>query len=381
MLTRSQVINKTLRVFLENVKNRLLGMRFWFFFVLILGLTILQNGIWYSSQSNYLLLISQNINSNPLLNQQEHQWLITSYFGPLLANIFGSNSSLFSYIIFHFFFIISFLIILTKIIKIKFGEVIARYFLIIFFLSPLSNVIFTWLGSPDVFTLVITSLLVIFRWNFLIVSLCSFLLGINHFEQGVAILTLMTFFSIVEGGNKKMITFFALTSIGFLIIGRLLLSFYFEKLDFNLAYNRAEYIKVTGIKKYMLSTLSNPFALIFSLYNTLYIFVVSFVIYFWKRERIVVSFLIYNLGAIIAILFTLDQTRVFSILTFPSILLLVFSPTFIKLPESESNFFKKIFTISFFLGLLIPRYTVWEGSVFFSSFRYLLEPILSNVLK
>jgi len=333
---------------------------------------MLQNGIWFSPQTERLFLISKDIFKNPFLNQTSNQWLMSSFLGPVLGYITSANQSLILYSLLHLVILLICFTALTIIIRRQYGDFVARSVLIVFFLSPISNVLFTWLGSPDILTFILVTVLVIFRKNIKIIFVSSFLLGINHPEQGLIVLFLLAVFSYLINRKRESILF-VLFGIGSLLLGKYLLEMYFDSQNMFVEFSRIDYIPNAGLLRYIRATLSNPFALLFSLYNVLYVFIIVYVVYYWKREKIAIAFIVYSILAFITILITLDQTRVFSILTFPVLLLLVFSPSYQSLGSTEKNFFKNVLALSFIAGIIVPRFLVWEGNVYYSAYKNILN--------
>lgn len=370
-MQQSELLKGRIASILQKIAQLIFGIDFWFFYCLVFILSILQNGVWFSPQTERLLIISKDIFKNPFLDQPTNQWLLSSFFGPILGYITSTNKSLFTYSLMHLVIFVIFFTILIAVVKRRYGDFIARSVLIIFYLSPISNVLFTWLGSPDILTILLSMMIVIFWDNLIVLFIGAFLLGINHPEQGLIILLLLTIFSFLTSRKKETIKF-ALIGLGSLLLGKLLVEWYFYSHNFAVEFSRVDYISNAGLFLYVKATFSNPFALLFSLYNVLAIFITTYIIYYWKKEKISFAFIVYSLLAFIIILITLDQTRVFSILTFPGLLLLVFSPSFRSLESAEKEFFKRVLTISFVAGILIPRFVVWMGNIYYSAYQNLI---------
>jgi len=366
-MEQSESVKEWTSSWLRKISQLIFGMNFWLFYCLVFIFSIFQNGVWYSPQTERLLLISKDIFKNPFTNQPTNQWLMSSFLGPVLGYLTSANQSLFLYSFMHFVILVVFFTVLILVVKRKFGDFVARSVIIIFFLSPLSNVLFTWLGSPDILTILLSMMIVVFWDNLIVLFVGAFLLGINHPEQGLVILLLLTIFSFLVGRKKETIRF-GLIGLVSLVLGKLLVDWYFYYHNFAVEFSRVDYISNSGLFQYVKATFSNPFALLFSLYNVLLIFISTYVVYFWKKDKISFTFIIYSLLAFTTILVTLDQTRVFSILTFPGLLLLVFSPAYQNLEYAEKEFFKEVLTISFIAGIFIPRFVVWMGNIHYSTY-------------
>jgi hypothetical protein len=200
-----------------------------------------------------------------------------------------------------------FFTVLILVIRNRNGDFIARSVLIVFFLSPISNVLFVWLGTPDILTTTLSMMIVVFWNNSIALFVGAFLLGINHSEQGLAILLLLTIISLLTS-SKKETTRFGLIGFGSLLLGKLTLGWYFHCYNIVVEYSRLDYISNAGLSRYLTAFFSNTPALLFSLYNVLIIFISIYVFYFWDKDKICIAFVIYSLLAFIIMLITLDQT-------------------------------------------------------------------------
>lgn len=354
---------------LQRVIKFIFGIHFWLFYSFILIISGLQNGLWGGLQTYLLFLISEDIFKNTLATHPLDQWMYTSFLGPVLAYFTFFNQSVYTYIVLQFTIFFVFFPLLILALRHRHGDFSARTFLLFFFLSPLANILLTWLGTPDMLTILLLMLFIIFIDKPPVVFLAIFLLSINHFEQGAVVCISVIIFSWITGRNR-IASIFALIA---LILGKISLDWYFVSHNFGVEYSRLDYVEDAGRYQYFRAFLSNPFALFFSFYNLFGIFLAAYLVYFGKKSRITIAFLVYNVMAFLVVLITLDQTRVFAMLTFPAVLLLLTSPQFQQLEESEKDFFKQVLAIIFILGLWMPRFVVWNGDVFYSSYVHLVE--------
>ena len=244
----------------------------------------------------------------------------------------------------------------------------------IFFLSPIAQVLFTWLGSPDILTTLLSTTIVVFWGNSMVLAACALLLGTNHPEQGFVIMLLLTIFSSFTRSRKETIAF-ALIGFGALVLGKLLVGWYSNAYNISTEFTRLDYISKVGVTGYVKATFSNFFALVFSLYHVLILFISAYIFYFWKLGKAPHAFVLCSLVAFATILITLDQTRVFSVVTFPILLLLVLSPPFQTLEPTEREFFETLLTASLLFGILIPRFVIWEGAAHFSSYLNMIRAL------
>lgn len=368
-----ELVFDQLQLVFETIATFLFKMEFWGFYGFIFLCVILKNGVLLSPQASTLFLISQNIFANPLSQQPHEQWLLASFLGPFLGYISGANQSLLAYTLMHLCILIIFFAILIAIIRKKYNDFIARCVLILFFLSPLSSVLLTKLGSPDVLTVLLATMLIICADFPALITIPAFFLGVNHPEQGLVIILLLMIYTMIMGHQKQLFPL-ALAMLA-LLGGKFAMSYYFNLYHFNVVYSRLDFIFDVGWQKYLEIFLLNPWALFISLHHIVLIFFVFYLIYFREKKRLMIGFLVYNLLAFGAMFFTFDQTRVFSILAFPSILLLLFFPPYVNLCASQKKYFQRILTIFLLMGIFLPRFVVWSGEVYIPNNYFLAELI------
>jgi len=373
-MPQSNAVKNLAASVLTKIARRIFGMPFWLLYVLVLGFCLLQNGLAVGPQTPGLLQASTDITVNPFIVQRGDEWLLSSYLGPVLGYVTSMNRSILSYFLLH---VIVFLVCFTMLIAVirrSSGDFAARCVTLAFMLSPISNVLFTWVGSPDILTTLLAMTVVVFSGNPLILGLSAFLLGTNHPEQGLAILVLLTMMCIHTRRALNTVKF-AAVSMGCLTMGILAVQWWFSSHNFDVLFTRLHYFVMHGLFPHMRASLSNPFALVFSLFNVLILFVAAYVVYFWKKDRVAVGLVVYSVLAFITVLFTLDQTRVFAVITFPALVLAIISPSFARLKGSERRFFEMVLTICFVAGILLPRFVVWNGAIYGSVYPAYLQQL------
>lgn len=364
---------------LDRIRKLVFESPYWAFCAVLLAACVLQNGIWYSPQATRFLDIAKDLTTIPATLEVYNQWYLYSYLGPTLAWVFGATGSLFIFTLFHLGALLAFFALMARVLRQRAGDFVARSILIVFFLTALPSVLFTWLGGPDVFTFALASLIVIFWRNAAIVALAAVLLGVNHFEQGVAILALSVVYLLYAEGRREALQFAMIVAPG-LLLGRVALEWHFADYDFGISFSRLTYFVAFGAHPYVIATVGNLPALLYSLFQLAAVFLVGLSLHNLPAGKTTRAFLFAaNLGFYL-ILFTLDQTRVFALVTFPLWLFLLLSPEYTKLSKPNALFFQRILGALFVAGLLVPRLVVWEGRVHASAYLQILEFIYRNLL-
>jgi hypothetical protein len=131
LMKQSEFIKVRATDLLQKITQMVFGINFWLFFGFVFFLPILQNGIWYSPQTERLLLISKDIFKNPFLEQPWNQWLLSSFLGPVLGYITSANRSLLYFSVMHLMILIIFFPLLVFIVRRRYGDFIARTVLIL----------------------------------------------------------------------------------------------------------------------------------------------------------------------------------------------------------------------------------------------------------
>lgn len=357
---------------LNRLNNFLFTSKFEYFYVFIMLLSMIINGVWYTSGIPRILMISKDIFSNPFLEQVTSQWLLGSFLGPILGYIFHMNQSFFSFCIMHLVIFLLFFYFLLKSVD-KHYKNSARYILIAFFVMPVSNIAFTWLGYADVFTILLGSGLVIYRKNLIIIFILGILFGLNHFEQGLVILlTLSIFYFLTE--NKLEIFKYSLIMLLGILLGYISLKLHFYIYNFNISFDRVSYIDNAGFYKYFATLFSNFFAEIFSYFNIFIFPLILMLNSLEKRNKNVSNGFIIGVVIIFFItIFTVDHTRVFNMVVFPLLIALFLNEEVQKIINLKEKRFNLIITFVFLIGIFIPNYYIWQGKIYASSWPFIFE--------
>ena len=370
--TKAEIITRRAAGFVHAIKTRLFEMAFWKFYLMVLLIAMLQNGVWYSPLALQYWMMSTDILHNPFVSQNNVEWVLSAFLGPALAYFLHMNGSVLAYCILQLSIFLLGFTALIFIIRRRNGDYIARCLLLVFFLSPLPNILFTSLGTPDVMTALLAIAVAAFWEELPVVFVGSLLLGVNHPEQANLIVLLMVLFSLFTRRLRQSAGF-ALYALGGLVLGEVLLQWFLSSHNFDIVFTRLDYVMGMGLGSFIESGLSEPFALLYSLFSLTLPFVVAYLLMFGRKNRIAPAFMLCSLIALASMLFAFDQTRVFSLMTFPLLCVLVLAPAFQRMQSSDAEFFKALLAASFIAGILIPRFVVWNGSVSSSVYPHILK--------
>ena len=280
------------------------------------------------------------------------QFIYSSPLGPLLARMVGALTVQ-TYVVLHAVILIFGLGGLLFAVWRSRGERAARLTLLALCCTSLPMILLSWIGSYDVFTFVIGSLLVVVEaWPVLIVL--AVLLGLAHFEQGLFIVAALLVLSTSRRWGRVQ---HGLMLIGGLLAGKALLTYYLKSLG------------VVGSRwLWVVSPLDEGGGLLGRLTHNLptllysllgggwvLLLLIAFVVgREWpesKRALVVLAALL------VPVLVTLDQTRVYAIISWPVIMYLM-----LLVDERASDEGVSLIAGGGLLAaLLTPAVYIWQG--------------------
>lgn len=186
------------------------------------------------------------------------------------------------------------------------NDLASRLYVAAWFASPLAHVQVTWLGQPDPVTMASAAVVTVGpAWA---CGVGGLLLGFNHFEQGVFILTAAAAVRSLRGSLAPV----AWAMIG-LVTGRALLQAYFSAAGLNAS--RVGYVTDRGVMHF-LDMWSGVWPwIVFSVYATLWVPLIVM----WRRssrtDRIVLAAA--QVVLTVPVLVAADMTRVYALITWP----------------------------------------------------------------
>lgn len=352
---------------LDPASRLLFDARPWAVFLAVLAILVIEQGLWVAPNVGTLLDIARDVFANPLLDRPRAQYQLWSFLGPSLAYALGLNQGVLAFAALHLAVLWLGLAALYAGIGRSRGDFAARAFLIAFASLPLANVLFTWLGFPDVFTFVLSSAAVLAVRRPLVLLPLGFLLGVDHFEQGgliAAALTLL-WWSDPRTGRSVALRAGAALAIG-LLAGRGALAWHFAAHDMMVTHTRADWWTPGALGRLFRAALSNPLAFLFSTYNVGWLGILAVAASARRGARFWVWVAANAVFLVVAFL-NFDSTRVFTLLSWPLVLWLVLA---IAAEPRWRAPARRVLTAVAVLGVLVPRIIVWEGRLHASTSFY-----------
>jgi len=308
-----------------------------------------------------------SIAQNPFLDYEGANWNSESILLPLLTYYSGLRNSLQGYLLFCLLILILAFVLLTWLAKKKYGIQAAAFTPWMLALNPALLAAFIWMGSVDGITVLLSGLLLFSTSP--IFSFAIALLGTTNHTQMLVIAASVAFLGLfaAEGRNgkvKALLNGAAMVTGG--IAGYGLIYLFLAKNNITLHPSRLEFILTTRLGFWWNVHSTELPASLFAYYGIFWFILAFCLLYGFQRKPLYYSaFLFTQLIAFIFAYLTLDTTRVFSLLTLPTVFHCIYN-TF-KLVETDvenrENFQKLIF-LSTLIGILLPKYSAWEGQLF-----------------
>lgn len=242
--------------------------------------------------------------------------------------------------------------------------------------SPLTTVILTWLGTPDGLTLLLTVPL-LFTGSNPLLFLLAILGAVNHPAFMIAALEILALRWTARGGVglKHLLVTGAGLAAGYGLVRWFLAVKQIEmvsRVDFMLLRGAGEWLKMNA--------LNFPMS-IASLFNVHWLILVVCLVMFFKKDRVFYSLVLFLLLLNYAFtVFTLDTTRIFSLLSWGVLFTCMFhsfrlaSADRENNPQIEKQFLQSLVVIGV-VSLFAPRYFSWLGEIHTTPFYEFLRKV------
>jgi len=339
---------------------------FWLATFFFLFIVILINGISLTPYQQY-----QRLSQNPFIARtdiaSDNYWqenillpvvtFYTHWNSPLSFNVLCFLISITAYLLF------------AKLAYSKFGFISALLFTAILITGPVTTVLFSWLGTPDGLTFLLAVPLLFTNSGILIFIISLF--GVtNHIAFAIAAVEILTLRWIAKDNIKPLhiITQMAGCATGYLLVRFFLLINHIE------VFSRLDYILSSNLSLWTQINSTNFSLTVFSFFNAQWLLIIIYSVFFLNKDKYFYFamwvFLLLNYAITF---FTLDQTRVFSLLSWGILLQGVFHSRILDLENAKGDSFHKSFflhVLAFvaFLSLIVPRYYSWAGNIYTSPF-------------
>ena len=276
------------------------------------------------------------------------QWIMTSLDGPILARLLGIFTWQ-NYAVMHAVFVVIATVAIFVWVRLKFGSRAARLGYLALTLTSAPIFLLTWLGSYDPFTFALSSFLAL-TTGWLGTLVLALLLGFQHFEQGTFVCLALLLMMPQRYIKRPAV---GASLIGGLVLGKGILTLYLRSIG--VTGGRLDFALARGLgNSWQTQTPLIPIWA-FAMLGGAWLWVAFIALraergsgYTWRA-----------LGALalltIPMLLTYDQVRVYSIMSWPVVLLLTLHAS----KRASSEDVGMLAGIGFLALLVVPSVYVW----------------------
>jgi hypothetical protein len=307
--------------------------------ILATAVALVHNRLWASPNLDAFSRIAQQWGSDPFSDASTSDYLLTNLSLPTLAHVVGMTDP-HRYALLHLIVLLVGCTACVVLAQRQFGYRAARTLLVLLAASPGVTVVFQWLGQPDALTFPLGIALVLVQRRRSFVAL-AVLAGLTHPEQAVLVVACA---AVVRGLVTPPGTYFDLPVarppwkkvpglVGGDLFGGLLgvvaaravVELYLRGFDIGLGRPRSDYLRL-GADVLAEHHGRAPWSLVYLLWGPLWLVVVAVVVLRLLAagrpgaDRYAWSWLVLgalSLVALVPVAVTLDETRVYAVLTAP----------------------------------------------------------------
>lgn len=302
------------------------------------------------------------ISKNPFKVHPEQIELQDAILLPLIAYYTGLNIRIQSFLILCFIILLASYFVYAYLPARTYGKITAAIILVAFAVHPLMLLEFNGLGSVDGVTLIVSAFLA-FTNSAIVLFVAGLIGAINH-PQILIIAPLIIVLRLAASDTKfkKSLILYIFAGI---LIGSILVRGFIEVNDLVGDTNRFSFMYLPGIDFWLNLKFKELPQSIFTLYGSLILVIISSIIYGFRRKPIFyLAFIAVQIIAWIVTLFTFDTTRVFGLLTLPSILLCIAYTMKLAQDEPDDLFYMRIFWFSLMISaVFMPKYYAFGGRI------------------
>lgn len=348
--------------------------KFWLPFLgLVFLVVILINGIGVVPEEPY-----QRLSENPFITRTDihfnNYWQENPLL-PVIAFYLGLTSPL-AFGILCFVIITGAFLLFTLLSRRRWGSAAALIFSTLLITSPLTTVMLTWLGTPDGLTLALT-VPFLFTHSGLLIFFLSIFGAMNHPTFMIAVLEILA----LRWAARDKVNFKHLIAAGVgLAAGYALVRLFIEANQIEIV-SRADFMLLRSWEEWLKLNAQNFPMSFASLFNIHWMILPLCLVMFFKRDRFFYSLalvlLLVNYGFTF---FTLDTTRIFSLLSWGVLFVCIFRSFELAVSDQETvpqvqKQFMQSLTLIAIASFIAPRYFSWAGEIHTTPFYEFLRKV------
>jgi hypothetical protein len=323
----------------------------------------------------------QRISQNPFVirtDMPSNNYWQEDILLPLIAFFTHLNNPL-TFSILCFVIIIGAYLLYTMLVLKKSGPFPALIFSTILISSPLTTILLSWLGTPDGLTFLLT-IPFLFTNSFILIFLLTLLGTINHLTFIIAVIEIL-FLRLISRDNIRIIHLIAIILGG--IAGYIVLKIFLASNNIQVM-SRLDFIFNINLNTWLKHNLADLPMTVFSFFNIQWLIIPICLLMFFNKDKRYYSFmlaiLLLNYGITF---FSLDTTRIFSLLSWGIFANCILHSFNLAKKENETNqkeFLQALIVVGV-ISFIAPRYYSWEGSIHTSPFYSFIEKVLGSIVK
>jgi hypothetical protein len=289
---------------------------------------------WGSPNLAFMVAISRNLGHNPFHGGLNGDYLLTDLLPPVLARVTHQTDA-HQYARLHLILLAIGLAIAVVLAARRFGHRVAGTLSVVLAMSPAVTVSLMWLGQPDPLTLSFGLIITLVRRPW-IAALVAVLAGLTHPEQAIVMSVAAGVARAALAEERPRGPALARSAIevvwvaGGVVVGRLITEVYLRVNDIVITNPRTSYLDL-GFSGFLRSHREAPGALVYALWGPLWIVFVGVIVIRLVQRRSRADHDVNHawwvvaaiaLVALVPTFVTLDETRVYAMITAPALVLI-----------------------------------------------------------
>ena len=317
----------------------------------VVGLIVLLWRAGYGTFPDSEFLATEIVPSLPSLPQVPPlaQFTLSSPIGAVVASLFRATTET-SFNLVQLGVLIAFVVAIGVLLCRRYDYRTAAFLGAGFVGSQTSVILLAWIGSYDVFTVGLSSLIVLARHRWLALT-AGFLLTFAAFEQGLIVLAMLGILAVIGMfAHWRML----LWAAGGLLVARLVQQIWLSAN--HVMHGRMYFFQQTGLDAFLEQFWKSlPWLLPTGLGVTIVAVVLAVASEpSWRNRIIVISLFV---ACLIPVAMTFDQSRVFAVLTWPLVMVLLLRYAERTAPKD----IERVSMLTLGLAALLPGIFVWTG--------------------
>jgi len=303
------------------------------------------------------------LSKNPFITDVERSIFQDAVLLPVLAYLINLNINIQSFVFLCLFILLLAYFAFAYLPRNDFGDYGSSLSLMVLALHPMMAFQFNFIGLVDGISILFSGLLMFIHSPLGLASMA--LIGVLNHPQMLIISVLIGILRLSRG-DKKFRLVHVISIIGGVIIGFIVVRLYLEYFGLDIPVSRLMMMLKPDIQFWLGMRLIELPLSVFTLYGGMIIILLICIFYGYKyKPSFYLTFILIQFISITLALFTLDSTRVFGLISLPSVILcILYTLEFAKRQNEDYSHLVMIFIIIIFTTFFVPKYYALGGNIF-----------------